>query len=172
MKLKSIAAIGFLAFGAATAAQATTASLGTLTPLIVSSGSFVAGGLINDNFTFTLSTNSVMQSNVTVLPGSAAINPAFYGIYTAGLNSIVGDADDVAVFPTSYNFSTTSTTHVDTLMAGNYYFKVFALANGPGAYSISASATAVPVPEPETYALLVAGLGVIGFVASRRRRNS
>ena len=28
-----------------------------------------------------------------------------------------------------------------------------------------------PVPEPETYALMLAGIGAIGFVASRRRRN-
>jgi len=29
-----------------------------------------------------------------------------------------------------------------------------------------------PVPEPETYAMLLAGLGLMGFVARRRRRNS
>ena len=28
-----------------------------------------------------------------------------------------------------------------------------------------------PVPEPETYAMLLAGLGLIGFVAKRRRRQ-
>jgi hypothetical protein len=28
-----------------------------------------------------------------------------------------------------------------------------------------------PIPEPETYALMLAGLGVVGFVASRRRRR-
>lgn len=30
--------------------------------------------------------------------------------------------------------------------------------------------TALPVPEPETYALMLAGLGAIGFAARRRRR--
>ncbi|HSI38763.1 MAG TPA: PEP-CTERM sorting domain-containing protein [Methylotenera sp.] len=28
-----------------------------------------------------------------------------------------------------------------------------------------------PVPEPETYAMLLAGLGLMGFTASRRRKN-
>lgn len=28
-----------------------------------------------------------------------------------------------------------------------------------------------PVPEPETYAMMLAGLGLIGFLAKRRRRN-
>lgn len=38
--------------------------------------------------------------------------------------------------------------------------------------SLSQSLTAVqPVPEPETYALMLAGLGVLGFVAKRRRSS-
>ena len=28
-----------------------------------------------------------------------------------------------------------------------------------------------PVPEPETYALILAGLGAIGFITRRRRNN-
>lgn len=33
------------------------------------------------------------------------------------------------------------------------------------------SATMVPVPEPETYAMLLAGLGLLGFAARRRQQN-
>jgi hypothetical protein len=30
--------------------------------------------------------------------------------------------------------------------------------------------TATPVPEPETYAMMVAGLGLLGFAARRRKQ--
>ena len=30
---------------------------------------------------------------------------------------------------------------------------------------------AVPVPEPEVYAMLLAGLGLLGYVARRREQN-
>ena len=39
----------------------------------------------------------------------------------------------------------------------------------PGTYSIAA--VAAPIPEPETYAMMLAGLGAIGFMAARRRRR-
>ena len=42
------------------------------------------------------------------------------------------------------------------------------------AYKASAedlAAYAAPVPEPETYTLLVAGLGLVGWQARRRRRD-
>jgi hypothetical protein len=29
-----------------------------------------------------------------------------------------------------------------------------------------------PVPEPETYAMLLAGLGLMGFVARRRKQSA
>ena len=46
---------------------------------------------------------------------------------------------------------------------------------GQGASCVSGSAdfrgTLAPIPEPETYALMLAGLGAIGFMAKRRRKN-
>ena len=35
-----------------------------------------------------------------------------------------------------------------------------------------AQAVSAPIPEPETYAMMLAGLGLIGFVARRRKPNT
>jgi hypothetical protein len=40
-----------------------------------------------------------------------------------------------------------------------------------GSNGLSGGTVVSPIPEPETYAMLLAGLGVIGFVARRRQRN-
>ena len=46
----------------------------------------------------------------------------------------------------------------------------YANATGMGPYGITAQLTS-PIPEPETYAMLLAGLGLMGFVARRRQRK-
>lgn len=38
-----------------------------------------------------------------------------------------------------------------------------------GGYTLAVEATTAPVPEPTSMAMLLAGLGAIGFVASRRK---
>lgn len=43
----------------------------------------------------------------------------------------------------------------------------FLISQGGGAFNFAAT----PVPEPETYAMMLAGLGAIGFVAMRRKQS-
>lgn len=55
-----------------------------------------------------------------------------------------------------------------TLGAGNYYFHITGQAAGNLGGKFSYSASAVPVPEPETWAMLVAGIGLVGLQLRRR----
>jgi hypothetical protein len=77
------------------------------------------------------------------------------------------------------------TVAADTTLTGITGIRLVALtapslpSNGPGALSTNGNfvltefqVDAVPaVPEPETYAMLLAGLGLIGFTALRRKQN-
>ena len=54
------------------------------------------------------------------------------------------------------------------LAAGSYFYRVTGDATGTvgGAYTLSSALS--PTPEPGTFALLLAGLGVIGLLGRRR----
>ena len=58
----------------------------------------------------------------------------------------------------------------DNLAAGNYYLQVSGnLVSDQAASFGGAVSLAAPVPEPETYGMMLAGLGVLGFLARRRK---
>ena len=51
---------------------------------------------------------------------------------------------------------------------GDYYLFIKGISSGKGGYNGSVALTS-PVPEPETYGMMIAGLGLMGFVARRRK---
>lgn len=70
---------------------------------------------------------------------------------------LVTDANDVQV-------------NVNAILSnGNYYFKVRGFADGVGTNQGIYTFTAAAVPEAEAYAMMLAGLGLVGFMVSRRR---
>ncbi len=79
------------------------------------------------------------------------------------------NADDTLLVSGSINKGSSASFSYAALTAGSYYLQISGIANGTlgGAYSGSISVT--PVPEPETFAMLLAGLGVMGAIARRRK---
>lgn len=165
MKLKTIAAASLVALTTLSSYAADT-DWGSHDLLEVGVGG-ATGGAIFDTFSFWLGSQSSVASSVvsfgTIVGGA-------YSLYSFGNDGLMGTADDVGIG--AWTFGSTPAVHTVSLAAGNYYYSVLGGAPGTAAYAISSAATAAPVPEPETYALLGAGLGVIGFLASRRRRDS
>jgi hypothetical protein len=135
--------------------------------LLESAFAGTAGGVIFDTYSFSLGAQSEVASSVSSL---GAISSGTYSLFGVGLDGQVGTADDIGFGAWTYGGA--PTVNSVSLAAGDYYYSVFGFAAGAAAYSVSSAATATPVPEPESYALLAAGLGVIGVVVSRRRRES
>lgn len=57
------------------------------------------------------------------------------------------------------------------LQSGSYYLQVggTVLGNGGGSYGSDLTVSISAVPEPETYGMLLAGMGILGFVARRKK---
>lgn len=85
---------------------------------------------------------------------SAGNNYWGYGSYSTSGNSFTGrEYNGVIQLSGSYTTLTVNTA------PGEYWH----------AFNVGTAGVAAPVPEPETYAMLLAGLGLMGAVARRRR---
>jgi len=169
---KNAVAIGILS-GLSMAASATTTMLGAAsvgTPLSFNSGLVPPGGF-NDIFTFSLPANGGSGYSVINFPV-----PGFFNTLLATA-SLISNPDGI-LFNEDDSVKTTVVSSANKISfawgaepAGNYYLNVAGITNGPFGGLYNGAITVTAVPEPESYAMLLAGLGIMGAIAMRRNKS-
>lgn len=159
MKKRLIAVLLPVAFAVSPAHAAVFSSFGgehdaveSGTEILFSAGSF--GGI----FDFTLSSDSMVS-----FTGGTTLPLLVLGLFDASDALVSG-----SIFsPTTYQTSFTTV----SLSAGDYYYAPVFPSGGPMFSSYSFESYVTAVPEPETYALFLAGIGMLGYAAQRRIRG-
>jgi hypothetical protein len=179
LKLTAVAA---MLAGASVTANAATTDLGAISgtdPKTFSGVVQGSGTSINDIFTFSLDQNNVSSGySVVNIPLSFTGGEWNTALATLTLSSnadgIVGNSDDqmlaTAIWNQGNNSNNLLSIAYDSAITGPAYIQITGVTDG-GNGGIYSGAIAAAVPEPETYAMLLAGLGLMGAVV-RRRSNS
>jgi hypothetical protein len=141
-------------------------------PLDLSSGSVgfsstPATGSFDELYTFTLGSSAIVTSSVTSVVNGPQ-NIEFHGMTLSGPSGVFSF---VEVLPDPFETWALSAT---PLAAGSYTLSIFGVNSPePASYggNISASFSS-SVPEPHIYAMLLAGVCVVGFMATRQKSRA
>ncbi len=173
MKLKSLIAATLLSVASIGVAQATAYNINlTNTTGNLWTGGFNATpsplGAFTDTFTFTPdatfgSTAQAFLANLSVTGSDAS-----------SINFSSADLNGIALTgfggPTVFGYAQGEVlAQTSLLFNGPLVLTVMGSTNG-GSYAGAFNLNLAPVPEPETYGMLLAGLGILGFLARRRKQ--
>ncbi len=190
MKLKSLVLSALIA-GAAAASQGAAAQAIDRTVPLVTAGDGVGGFNAHFGDTFTASTvgntfSDIFTFNIgTPFDAAASVTSSFLNTpqtkdllitgfslyrYDPGTMAILGTAI-AGINETGFGSHPTDSWSLSAygLTSGYYALKVDGRVQGTGGGAFGGDLTVSPVPEPATYGMLLAGLGLLGVAASRRK---
>jgi len=169
MKLKLIAAAVLVMAGVSAQADTTSTDWGQHASFEIGGGFKSAGSFI-DYYLFSINPAASVTSSAVVLNNQSVFNitGATYSLWSG---DGAGAGVDTLVATFALDGTTGNTFNSQALAVGNYFYKVTGNVTGAfgGLYSLTSTLVTAPVPEPETYALMLAGLGAVAFVARRRK---
>jgi hypothetical protein len=176
---KKVVAVALLT-GAAAGANAAVYNLGNVRQDVPTSFNALVTGSdfsFSDLFTFTLPTNggsgySVIDFPIPGLPGAA---PLFHTLLTTATlfsnpDGVLGTGDEVAL-RTAVSTNNTLSLSWGPSAAGSYFLNVAGVTAGSAGGAYNGAISVTTVPEPESYAMFLAGLGIMGAIIRRRSRS-
>ena len=136
------------------------------------------GAMFADHFTFSVTgtTSSNFDAIVSSISRTAdtGLDISGLSLYRVGGGTGTGGTgmDTLISSGTQVNKGAMDVWSVSSsnLSAGDYYLLVSGNMVSNTAASFGGAVMLAPVPEPETYGMMLAGLGVLGFLARRRKQ--